>query len=88
MTIYTDGGCSPNPGVGGWGAVLLYGDSRKELSGGEVDTTNNRMELIAASEALESLTSPCRVSIHPDSQYVRLGVKTRLPGGRRHPWLR
>ena len=88
VTIYTDGGCSPNPGVGGWGAVLLYGDSRKELSGGEIDTTNNRMELTAAIEALESLKRPCRVSLYTDSQYVRLGITSWLPGWKRNHWKR
>lgn len=88
VIIYTDGGCSPNPGVGGWGAVLLYGDSRKELSGGALDTTNNRMELTAAIEALESLTRRCRVSLVTDSQYVRLGITTWLASWKRNHWKR
>ena len=64
VIIYTDGGCEPNPGVGGWGAVLLYGDTRKELSGGDVESTNNRMELTAAIEALEALKRPCQIELH------------------------
>ena len=70
VTIYTDGACSGNPGPGGWGAVLLYGDTKKELSGGEAETTNNRMELIGIITALEALKEPCSVSLYTDSQYV------------------
>lgn len=72
--IYTDGGCSPNPGPGGWAAVLLaveQGNKRRELSGAEPDTTNNRMELTAAIKALEALKKPCRIVLHTDSQYLR-----------------
>ena len=68
--IYTDGACSGNPGPGGWGAVLLYGGHRKELSGGEQGTTNNRMELVAAIEALSRLKEPCRVRLFSDSAYM------------------
>lgn len=70
VTIYTDGACSGNPGKGGWGAILIYGDVVKELSGGEDNTTNNRMELKAVIEALKALKSPCDVEIYSDSAYV------------------
>ncbi|MBN6187932.1 ribonuclease HI [Aneurinibacillus sp. BA2021] len=70
VIIYTDGACSGNPGPGGWGAVLLYGQHRKELSGSEQNTTNNRMELTAAVEALKALTEPCKVRLHSDSAYM------------------
>lgn len=70
VTIYTDGGCSPNPGPGGYGIVLLYGQHRKEHSGGYRITTNNRMEITACIKALETLTEPCQVTLHCDSQYV------------------
>ena len=70
VTIYTDGACSGNPGPGGWGAILMYGKSKKELSGGEVSTTNNRMELTAVIKALEALKEPCEVMLYTDSQYV------------------
>ena len=68
VIIYSDGACSGNPGPGGWGAVLLHGDKRKELKGGEPLTTNNRMELQAATEALDALRRPCVVELHTDSQ--------------------
>lgn len=70
VSIYTDGACSGNPGPGGWGAVLVYGKAEKELSGGEADTTNNRMELTAVLSALEALKEPCEVEITSDSRYV------------------
>lgn len=70
ITIYTDGACSGNPGPGGWAAVLRYGNTEKELSGGEPETTNNRMELIAVISALEALREPCKVKLYCDSQYV------------------
>ncbi|MDR6226797.1 ribonuclease HI [Desmospora profundinema] len=70
VIIYTDGACSGNPGPGGWGAVLLYGDHRKELTGGEPHTTNNRMELTAAIESMRRLKEPCRVKLHTDSAYM------------------
>lgn len=68
--LYTDGACSGNPGPGGWGAVLIYGEARKELSGGERDTTNNRMELTAAIRGLQALREPCRVILTSDSRYL------------------
>jgi ribonuclease HI len=70
VTIYTDGACSGNPGPGGWGAVLMYGDYKKEISGGEADTTNNRMELTAVIRALSLLKEPCQVEFYSDSKYV------------------
>jgi len=70
VTIYTDGACSGNPGPGGWGAILMYGNRKKELCGGEKSTTNNRMELFSVITALEALKEPCEVKLHTDSQYV------------------
>ena len=75
VDIFTDGACSGNPGPGGWGAILRYGDKVKELSGGEAATTNNRMELTAAIEALGALREPCTVDLYTDSNYVRDGIK-------------
>lgn len=87
VEIYTDGACSGNPGPGGWGAVLEYGGHVRELSGGEATpTTNNRMELMAAIQALESLTRPSRVRLHTDSVYVRSGITTWLAGWKRNNW--
>jgi len=74
VTIYTDGACSGNPGPGGWGAILKYGDTEKELSGGENPTTNNRMELLAVISALEALKEPCKVTLYSDSKYVCDGI--------------
>jgi ribonuclease HI len=74
VTIYTDGACSGNPGPGGWGAVLIYGDNEKDISGFEPETTNNRMELTAAIEALETLKTPCEVNLYTDSSYVKDGI--------------
>ena len=73
VTLYTDGACSGNPGAGGWGAVLLYGEHRRELSGGEIETTNNRMELTAVIQGLERLKYPCHVDIYSDSSYTVKG---------------
>ena len=87
VEIYTDGACSGNPGPGGWGAVLRYGTRVKEISGGERSgTTNNRMELMAAIAALESLTRPARVRLHTDSVYLRSGVTAWLPNWKRNGW--
>lgn len=88
VEIYTDGGCVPNPGTGGWGAVLLYRGQRRELSGGEPDSTNNRMELTAAIEALRALKRPCRVELHTDSEYVQKGVTEWLPRWKQRGWRR
>ncbi len=86
VEIWTDGACSGNPGPGGWGAVLRYGEAEKELSGGENDTTNNRMELLAAINALEALTRPCIVDLTTDSQYVRKGMTEWLRGWKAKGW--
>ena len=74
VTIYTDGACSGNPGPGGWAAVLLSGEHKKEISGGEASTTNNRMELLAVISALELLKRPCEVTLYTDSQYIERAV--------------
>ncbi|MBW8486077.1 ribonuclease HI [Actinomadura parmotrematis] len=87
VVAYTDGGCSPNPGAGGWGAVLRYGAHVKELSGGEPDTTNNRMEIMAAIQVLEHLTRPSLVRVHTDSQYLRQGVTRWMANWKRNGWL-
>ena len=87
VVIYTDGACSGNPGPGGWGAILTFGDKEKELFGGEPHTTNNRMELMAAIQALEALTRPCKVELHTDSQYVRNGITTWIHGWKKRGWL-
>ena len=86
VEIWTDGACSGNPGPGGWGALLKFGDQAKELCGGEAHTTNNRMELTAAISALESLKRPCGVDLHTDSQYLRQGVTLWLKGWKRNGW--
>ena len=86
VEIWTDGACSGNPGPGGWGAVLRYGDREKELFGGERDTTNNRMELMAAIRALEALKRPSRVSLTTDSTYVRSGITEWIQGWKRNGW--
>ena len=86
VEIYTDGACSGNPGPGGWGALLIYKGHERELSGGEADTTNNRMELMAAIQALESLKRPCRVRLHTDSTYVRSGITEWIQRWRQNGW--
>uniref|UniRef100_UPI0035AD95C1 ribonuclease HI n=1 Tax=Methylocella sp. TaxID=1978226 RepID=UPI0035AD95C1 len=86
MVVFTDGACSGNPGPGGWGAVMTCGVRRKEISGGEPFTTNNRMELTAAIMALEALTRPARVAMHTDSNYVKGGVTSWLAGWKRNGW--
>lgn len=86
VTIYTDGACSGNPGPGGWGAILISGEHRKELNGGEAETTNNRMELTAAIEALNALKRPCSVALYTDSVYVRDGITKWIHGWRRNGW--
>lgn len=88
VTIYTDGACTGNPGPGGWGAILRYDRHEKEISGGEADTTNNRMELRAALEALRTLTAPCQVTLFTDSEYLRRGITEWLPGWKRRNWRR
>jgi ribonuclease HI len=86
VDAYTDGACRGNPGPGGWGVWLRYGDYERELLGGEPQTTNNRMELQAVIEALGALTRPCRVRLHTDSQYVQKGMTEWLPGWKRRNW--
>lgn len=88
VTIYTDGACTGNPGPGGWGAILRFGRHEKELSGGEGDTTNNRMELTAALESLRALTEPCQVTLFTDSEYLKKGITEWLPGWKRRNWRR
>ena len=90
VTVYTDGGADPNPGPGGWGAVLLHAasGSQRELSGGDERTTNNRMELTAAIEALASLTRRCRIELYTDSQYLRKGITQWLQGWKARGWTR
>ncbi|HXA38400.1 MAG TPA: ribonuclease HI [Phenylobacterium sp.] len=87
VVIHTDGACSGNPGPGGWGAVLHYGDKEKELRGGDLQTTNNRMELMAAIQALEALNRPCKVELHTDSQYVQKGIHEWIHGWKKRGWL-
>jgi ribonuclease HI len=86
VTVFTDGACSGNPGPGGWGAILRYGDKEKELSGGEVLTTNNRMELMAAIMALEALKRPCKVVMTTDSNYLKDGITKWIHGWKRNGW--
>ena len=86
VVIYTDGACSGNPGPGGWGAILSFGGKEKELKGGERHTTNNRMELMAAISALETLKKPCRVDLYTDSQYVRNGISGWIHGWKKNGW--
>jgi ribonuclease HI len=84
--IYTDGACSGNPGRGGWGALLIYKENKKEINGGEIFTTNNRMELIAVIEALKLLKRSCNIEIYTDSQYVKKGVTEWLVNWKKNNW--
>ena len=86
VTIYTDGACSGNPGPGGWGAILIYKDHRKELNGGDAKTTNNRMELIAAIEALNALKPSREVDLHTDSKYLRDGITSWIKKWKTNGW--
>jgi len=86
IEIWTDGACSGNPGPGGWGVLLVAGSKRKELFGGETDTTNNRMELMAAIEALNALNKPSAVRLHTDSTYVKDGLTKWIHGWKRNGW--
>ncbi|MBR1904692.1 MAG: ribonuclease HI [Alphaproteobacteria bacterium] len=86
VEIFTDGACSGNPGAGGWGAILRYKDVEKELSGGEAQTTNNRMELMAVIEALSALKRPCNISLYTDSKYVMSGVTEWLANWKQNGW--
>ena len=86
VEIWTDGACSGNPGPGGWGALLRFGEAEKELFGGEAETTNNRMELTAAIEALNALKKPCKVRLTTDSQYVKGGITGWIHGWKKNGW--
>ena len=86
VSIWTDGACKGNPGVGGWGALLVYGKHRKEIYGGEPNTTNNRMELTAVIEALALLKQPCVVHVYTDSVYVQKGMKEWIHGWKQRQW--
>ena len=86
VEIFSDGACKGNPGVGGWGALLRIGETEKELFGGEANTTNNRMELMAVIQALTALTRPCEVMIHTDSQYVMKGMMEWIEGWKAKGW--
>jgi len=88
VTIHTDGACSGNPGPGGWGAILVSGGSRKEISGGEKSTTNNRMELLAAIRALEALREPCEVDLYTDSVYLQSGITEWIADWKKNGWRR
>lgn len=86
VEIFTDGACKGNPGIGGWGALLKYADQEREIFGGEKETTNNRMELLAAIRALESLKRPCKVQLHTDSQYVQKGISEWIQAWKARNW--
>lgn len=86
VTIFTDGACSGNPGPGGWGVLLRFGEHEKVLNGGEPETTNNRMELTAAIEALNALKRPCAIDLYTDSTYVRSGIREWMDGWKRKNW--
>ncbi|MCK4977028.1 MAG: ribonuclease HI [Anaerolineales bacterium] len=88
VTIYTDGGCDPNPGPGAWAMLLRYGKSEKTQAGFEAETTNNRMELTAAIRALQALTRPCNVDFYTDSKYLKKGITEWMPGWRARNWRR
>lgn len=86
VDMYTDGSCKGNPGPGGWGVLLQYGEHRRELCGGEANTTNNRMELLAVIEGLAAITRPCEIHVHTDSQYVQKGISEWIQGWKRRGW--
>lgn len=86
VTLFTDGACSGNPGPGGWGVLMRWNGQEKELSGGEAQTTNNRMEMTAVIMGLNSLKQPCGVAVYSDSQYVIKGITEWLPGWKRKGW--
>lgn len=86
VTIYTDGACKGNPGPGGWGVLLQSGEVRKELFGGELNTTNNRMEIMAVIEALSALKRPCHITLYLDSEYVRKGITEWITGWKARGW--
>jgi ribonuclease HI len=86
VEIFTDGACSGNPGPGGWGAILRYGEAEKEMNGGEPQTTNNRMELMAAIKAIEAVKRPCEIHLHTDSEYLRQGITTWIHSWKARNW--
>ncbi|MBR2299091.1 MAG: ribonuclease HI [Alphaproteobacteria bacterium] len=86
VEIYTDGACSGNPGIGGWGVILRYRQTEKELSGGELNTTNNRMELTAVIEALKALKTKCNITLYTDSKYVMSGITEWLENWKKNGW--
>ena len=86
LVIYTDGACSGNPGPGGWGVVMYWGDKEKQLSGYQSQTTNNRMELLAAIEALKAVTKPVPIQLYTDSQYVKNGIEIWIKGWKQKNW--
>ena len=86
IEIFTDGACSGNPGIGGWGALLRYKDIEKELSGGELETTNNRMELTAVIEALKALKATCNITLYTDSKYVMCGITEWMDNWKKNGW--
>ncbi|GMM61903.1 ribonuclease HI [Novosphingobium pituita] len=86
VAIFTDGACKGNPGKGGWGALLRMGEHEKEMSGSDPETTNNRMEMMAAIRALEALTQPCQVTLHTDSKYVLDGITKWIFGWQKRGW--
>ena len=86
VEIFTDGACSGNPGPGGWGAILRYGTTEKEMNGGEPQTTNNRMELMAAIMAIEAVKRPCEIHLHTDSEYLRQGITTWIHSWKARGW--
>lgn len=87
IVLFTDGACSGNPGPGGWGAILRFGGHVKELSGGEADTTNNRMELMAAIQGLSALKETCQVDLYTDSVYVKDGIEKWIHGWKKRNWM-
>jgi ribonuclease HI len=88
VVIYTDGACDPNPGPGGWAAILFFGGREKVLQGSEPESTNNRMELTAAIQALEALNRPCQVELYTDSEYLKRGITEWLPNWKARNWRR
>ena len=86
VDLFTDGACSGNPGPGGWGAILRFGDVEKELNGSEEQTTNNRMEMMAAIMAIEAVKRPCEIHLHTDSEYLRQGITTWIHGWKKRGW--
>jgi len=88
VQIYTDGACRGNPGPGGWGVLMRYGSHEKTLSGGELHTTNNRMELMAAIKALAALSQSCKIELHTDSQYLQKGITEWIVGWKKRGWKR